>query len=515
MGDNGYGSFELVGGSWTYTLDQTAVQDLDAGDIVTDTITYTATDGSTQQITVSITGTDDSSVITGTAIGAVTEGNVGDAPVTATGSIAISDVDAEDSPGFADMPSTVGDNGYGSFELTGGNWTYTLDQSAVQHLDAGEFVTDTLTFTATDGSTQVVAITVNGTEDAPAITGTATGAVTEDGTLTANGTLAISDVDASDNPISFPDEASTTGDSGYGHFAQSGGTWTYTLDNGHAAVQALDVGDTLTDTHTFTASDGSVQVVTITISGTEDVPVIGGVSTGAVSEDTDPDADALLEASGALTISDADAGESSFVAEKVSGSHGVLIIDAEGNWDYVADNAQTRIQQLDAGERMDDVLTVTTTDGTTHDVIVTISGTEDAAVVDGDSNGAVTEDAVLTAGGTLTISDVDATDNPVSFRDEAGTPGDNGYGDFALSGDHWTYTLNNAHPAVQGLESGTRLTDTHTFIASDGSTQVVSVVITGAEEAMPPPAFKSPLPDAEPVETDGPGRHRAGCRTAR
>ena len=82
-----YGSFTLTGGTWTYTLDQTAVQDLDAGDVVNDTITYTATDGSTQQITVTITGTDDGSVISGTVTGAVTEGNVGDAPVTATGSI--------------------------------------------------------------------------------------------------------------------------------------------------------------------------------------------------------------------------------------------------------------------------------------------------------------------------------------------------------------------------------------------------------------------------------------------
>ena len=90
VGDNGYGSFTLTSGTWTYTLDQSAVQDLDAGDVVNDTITYTATDGSTQQITVTITGTDDSSVITGTVTGAVTEGNIGDAPVTATGSIAIS-----------------------------------------------------------------------------------------------------------------------------------------------------------------------------------------------------------------------------------------------------------------------------------------------------------------------------------------------------------------------------------------------------------------------------------------
>ena len=98
----------------------------------------------------------------------------------------------------------------------------------------------------------------------------------EDGTLTANGTLTITDVDASDNPISFPDEAITLGDNGYGDFVLTAGTWTYTLNNAHAAVQALDVGESLTDTHTFTASDGSTQLVTITINGAEDAPVMGG-----------------------------------------------------------------------------------------------------------------------------------------------------------------------------------------------------------------------------------------------
>ena len=44
-----FGSFELVAGVWTYTLDQSAVQDLDAGDLVNDTITFTASDGSTSK----------------------------------------------------------------------------------------------------------------------------------------------------------------------------------------------------------------------------------------------------------------------------------------------------------------------------------------------------------------------------------------------------------------------------------------------------------------------------------
>ena len=191
VGDNVYGSFVLTGGTWTYTLDQTAVQNLDAGDVVNDTITYTATDGSTQQIMVTITGTDDASVITGTVTGAVNEGNIGDAPVTASGSIAISDVDDDDSPTFNDVGATVGDNSYGCFALTAGTWTYTLDQTAVQNLDAGDVVNDTITYTATDGSTQQISVTITGTDDASVITGTVTGAVNEgnigDAPVTATG----------------------------------------------------------------------------------------------------------------------------------------------------------------------------------------------------------------------------------------------------------------------------------------------------------------------------------------
>ena len=48
------------------------------------------------------------------------------------------------------------------------------------------------------------------------------------------------------------------------------GVWTYTLDNANILVDALDVGDTLTDTFTLTTVDGAAQVVTSTIHGSSD-----------------------------------------------------------------------------------------------------------------------------------------------------------------------------------------------------------------------------------------------------
>ena len=162
-------------------------------------------------------------MISGSFSGEVDEGDIGDVE-TAAGTLSISD--ADDSPVFADAAS-AGDNGFGNFTLVSGVWTYTLDQTKVQDLDAGDVVTDTVTFTASDGTSQQITIQINGTDDAPEISGSFTGTVDE-GDLgdveTATGTLSISDVDADDSPV-FTDAASV-GDNGFGNFTLVSGVWT-------------------------------------------------------------------------------------------------------------------------------------------------------------------------------------------------------------------------------------------------------------------------------------------------
>ena len=347
VGDNAFGSFELVSGVWTYTLNNAAVQDLDAGDSVVDTITYTASDGSTQQITVTINGADDAAVIGGVHTDSITEDGT-----TASGTLTISDVDGDDNPVFADVGSTVGDNAFGSFELVSGVWTYTLNNAAVQDLDAGDSVVDTITYTASDGSTQQITVTINGADDAAVIGGVHTDSITEDGT-TASGTLTISDVDGDDNPV-FADVGSTVGDNAFGSFELVSGVWTYTLNN--AAVQDLDAGDSVVDTITYTASDGSTQQITVTINGADDAAVIGGVHTDSITEDG-------TTASGTLTISDVDGDDNpvfadvgSTVGDNAFGSFELV----SGVWTYTLNNAA--VQDLDAGDSVVDTITYTASD---------------------------------------------------------------------------------------------------------------------------------------------------------
>src|SRR5207244_889232 len=415
-----YGAFAInpTTGAWTYTLDNSDVdtQALKEGQTVTETFTATVTDDfgatATQVVTLTITGTNDSPVITtavGQNLGAVTEaGNLDNGTVvagtpSASGTMTSSDVDAG-------ATATWGGNAtgnYGAFAINAstGVWTYTLDNSDgdTQALKEGQTVTETFTATVTDDfgatATQVVTLTITGTNDSPVITtavGQNLGAVTEAGNLdngtvvagtpSASGTLTSSDVDA-DHTAAWSGSATGT----YGAFAinASTGVWTYTLDNSDGDTQALKEGQTVTETFTATVTDDfgatATQVVTLTITGTNDSPVITSTAAdapGAVREDT------TLTASGQITASDVDTGatQSWNIQGSATGTYGSLMLNSTGQWTYTLANGTngvaSAVQSLAAGETQDDTFTVRVTDDqgaySEQTVTITVTGTNDA-----------------------------------------------------------------------------------------------------------------------------------------
>ncbi|WOE28710.1 VCBS domain-containing protein [Acinetobacter towneri] len=83
-------------------------------------------------------------------------------------------------------------------------------------------------------------------------------------------------------------------------------------------------------------------------------------------------------------------------------------LPAQGHGTYTVANAD--VQYLGAGQTKVETFTVLSADGTSHDIVITITGTNDVPVIAGDDTGAVTEDAStpnLTDTGTLTIVDAD------------------------------------------------------------------------------------------------------------
>src|SRR5437868_5023066 len=153
----------------------------------------------------------------------------------------------------------------------------------------------------------------------------------------------------------------------------------------------------------------------VIIRATNDVPVIGGVSTGAVTEDVGVAAGSLTTG-GALTIADVDQGQSNFTAQPGtagSNGYGTFTLAASGAWTYSADDSQAAIQQLGAGQSLTDSFTAVSSVGMASQLVtVTFPVFPTRRSSDLVSTGAVTEDVgvaagSLTTGGALTIADVD------------------------------------------------------------------------------------------------------------
>jgi VCBS repeat-containing protein len=281
------------------------------------------------------------------------------------------------------------------------------------------------------------------------------------------------------------------------------GVWIYTLDDGNCAVQALNVGDTLTDTFKVTSLDGTAQLVTVTINGTNDDATICGTKEGSVIEAGGAANSISCKpiATGTLTDTDVDNTPNTFTAidtpKASTGGYGTFTMTTDGVWTYTLDNTNCKVQALNVCDKLTDCFTVTTIDGTPQVVTITINGANDAAVICGTATGSVTEAGACTYGtpiatGTLTDTDVDNTPNTFTAVC-APKASDAGYGTFTMTADGvWTYKLDNANCEVQALNDCDTLTDCFKVTTIDGTAQVVTITINGADDTF---HFKDKMSD--------------------
>ncbi|MFN9504300.1 MAG: VCBS domain-containing protein, partial [Rubrivivax sp.] len=390
-------------------------------------------------------------------------------PLTATGVILFDDLDTADTHVVSAVIASSGNllggavSALVSTPATGAaqgrlTWTYAVDPARLQELAAGQRVTETFTITLRDNTgatvSQVISVVVTGTNDAPVIlsAGEVAGSVAEAArtvaSLSTTGSFQFDDTDLTDKHTvavtklsgayggtlraTITDTATGAGD----------GTvrWTYSLSN--TATQSLGAGETATETFSVRISDGKgglvSQTVTLTITGTNDVPVIlSAVDTAAVREDVGVSPAGQLLASGVITFDDVDLTDTHGVTvEPVSssapwglaGSLTTVLVTAAGSaigsltWTYALDN--TAAQQLGAGEVAQQVFTlriadmqngVATGDSVTRTITVQVTGSNDAPLVIvgvQDTAGLALEENLsgLTGQGSLTVVDPDLSD---------------------------------------------------------------------------------------------------------
>ena len=379
------------------------------------------------------------------------KGNANKHDLVAEGTLQITDTE-----GVASVTAAAGT--YGTLTLAdpvGGyyGWTYALDPADTQTAALTADATETITLTVTDGNgnthTHDIEIAITFQESAapvppvlaPENTGDDAGAVTEDGgaAATADGVITVTDTDDENSVLTFatalaasvpvtgdpdadhaipadPDPtavttpatftnnvATVTGT--YGAFTltrdDSGGTlsWSYTLDTG---ANAIADGQTAYEKLAIRATDDDSnpsvpEVITITITGANDVPVITSADTTLIFADTKATEEALIVSqTGTFIATDADTADTvtftvtgpasaaaaaltgqeattySDFTHKVAGTYGTLYYNEDdGAWQFDPDT--DAINALDAGATPTEAFTVTASDGTATSAAKTIT----------------------------------------------------------------------------------------------------------------------------------------------
>jgi large repetitive protein len=458
---DGYGTLGITaGGAWTFTLQ---THSLWGGETATDNVVVKSLDGTQHTVVIHVTGTNDAATFTGADAATITEDTV----PAVSGVLVAADLDHDQST----MQASTAAGTYGSLAMnTDGSWSYTIGEAA-QALGEGVTKHDIFTVQSFDGTQHQVDITVVGVNDA-AVIGDGAGSVVEDTQPSTGGTLTITDVDTGEDHF-----VASSGNGAYGSLAiAANGDWTYSLG---AAAQALWEGEQQTDTFQVSSADGTQATITIQITGTNDAATFSGDDTGAVTEDTSP------TATGTLVATDADHDQSSMQASAQDGAYGAFAIDGQGNWSYTLGDAA---QALAGGEHQSETFTVLSFDGTAHDIVVGITGTNDPASISGSDTGAVTEDTPPgTAGGQLAVSDADAGEAAFAALGAGALNGTYGTFTFDLGTGDWTYALDNSRAAVQSLNTGDVRLDTLVVHSLDGTaTDTISITVNGLNEPAPP-----------------------------
>ncbi|HSG62433.1 MAG TPA: VCBS domain-containing protein, partial [Pseudomonadales bacterium] len=515
-----------------------------------------------QTFTVTLVAANDTPEVTGQLTGSVNEGNVGDI-TSVTGSLAISDRDAADSPSFADVTSMAGANNYGSFSLSSGTWTYTLDQSAVQNLDAGDIVTDTFAFEAKEGSTtvetQVVTVTINGTNDVPTLTApTAISFTDNDGDDTFSdriGTLDDADFDTHDSELfAIFGQSADSSRNGYdvskagryGTLYLNSSTGAYLYAPSDAAIEAATgtVSEQFSVSVTDSQGASASQTLTINVIGANDSTIVTAYSAGSDTA-TLEETNSALTVKGALTVSDLDVAQtvdvsvaegtkqltdqaaSALTAEELAWltfASATALNDSQdtSRIEWTFNSANEAFDYLRAGDVLVLSYTARFDDGVTpvdKSITITIKGTNDRpdiSVEAGDlANGGLTEtnDSSRTLSGTLSVSDPELGDTvsltiggltvsgtaPVAARPTSAAllsmltlSTDTILSDdqTLLDANGLTWTFNSGAEAFDELAAGETLVLDYAIRATDNAniatgidTQVVRITITGSVDA--------------------------------
>ncbi|MBU5615336.1 retention module-containing protein, partial [Geomonas azotofigens] len=480
-----------------YVVTATGEEVLPTGGVTTTGVTFGTTGAIEGPVTVATT----SPVLpTGPGVGSdhgsVTE-DASNPTLSTTGTLTVTDTFGNHYSINTAVAPVASEGALGNINIdSAGHWTYSVANSAVQYLGADDVKVEHFTVQSVDGTTHDIEIKINGTNDAPQLTNDTfaandVNAVKEDVTSTASGNVLTNDIDPDGDTLTVTTTDAMAGTYGSVTIAADG-SYTYTLNNDAANVQALKDGQVVHDTFTYSVSDGhggtASATLTIDINGTNDGPQLTN-DTFAANDVNAVKEDVTLTASGNVLTNDIDPdGDTLTVTttDAMAGTYGSVTIAADGSYTYTLNNDAANVQALKDGQVAHDIFTYSVSDGhggtASATLTIDINGTNDGPKLTNDTFAAndvnaVKEDVTLTASGNVLTNDIDPDGDTLTVTTTDAMAGT--YGSVTIAADgSYTYTLNNDAANVQALKDGQVVHDTFTYSVSDGHGGTASATLT-------------------------------------
>lgn len=429
----------------------------------------------------------------------------------------------------------------------------TLPESFVYEISDRAGVTSQATITITiEGANDApvgvddsgVAIEKGGISNATAGQDATGNVLTNDTDVDLNGeTKAVSGIRVGDEPLgSFDDVTGATAiDGSYGTLTiNPDGSYNYVIADDNTAVEALAVGDTLSETFSYLVTDAEglddIAVLTITIEGAQDNPVATNNTTSAqapstdgatpavdgtgnlIADDDGDDVDADVDTidQGALAVGAIRPGSETTggamtglggVSASVDGQYGRLTVNADGSYRYVVDGDNAAVQALAAGATLSETFTYRLIDTAGNadlaELVVTVTGANDppSPVADKaiavEAGGTANATTGVDPSGNVLTNDDDVDGQPLSVDQvrfntttvNAGQPLAGRYGTLTLNADgSFSYVVDNSNPAVEALRTANdTLTEVFVYRSVDplgaSTTARLTVTIEGRDDA--------------------------------
>ncbi|QJP08925.1 VCBS domain-containing protein [Pseudomonas multiresinivorans] len=313
------------------------------------------------------------------------------------------------------------------------------------------------------------------------------------------------------------------------------GTYSFIVNSADPAIRALTAGQSLDVIFTYRIHDTGnltdLAQLVITVTGVNDPPVVNPVTVDAIeagglnnnipgvdpsgsirSSYSDPDGDTLT-----ITGVISPTGNNGTVGQSLAGRYGSLVLDAQGNYRYVVNNANAAVQALRTdADRLTEVFQYSVSDGNgktvTSTFTVVIHGRNDTPIAVNDTATAIEAGGTNNSSGGQNASgnaltgvpgtgagadtDVDSGDSKTVDGIGFGVLGANGsfiqvstgtaaaagsYGSLSIDANgNFVYVVNNDLAAVQALKAGDTLVETFTYRMHDtaGASSLARITIT-------------------------------------